>query len=456
MKVAKPFIIPMPSLLVNDLDKCLTSSPPDFAYKKIYFYLIIHYLAYRMLTAKNDTKLIEISMWLWRKKICYDVDKYLNYYKKHKFIDIDKNYKKGIQSKAYKIADKYIRVKSINEIKILPGTKLFKKIHHEYKNKRTNKYKENHLNQMRKKFFTLELDHENALEYVLKNTDNYIKGIYHLTAVYNIKDKRLLYFNRKKNGLLLKNKSRTGLSNNGRLNTNLTTLWKEIRPFIKGNYISIDLVNSQPFLLYVLINTIYNDNNTQAIMMRKIQSKSHQVFGVVNIAKYLKNRKNYNFVEDTNLSFYKEITTSGKFYEEWQNIINKKQGILKNEKKGIMDDEKRRFLKNTIFRSLFSENRKTKSKEEKIFSDFFPEVAEIIANLKTKSNKHLPVMLQQIESYLFIDCIAKELVEKGIIPLTIHDSVIVEAKHQKEALNVMKEVFKANTGVIPSFKIESL
>ena len=93
-------------------------------------------------------------------------------------------------------------MKSINEIKILPETKLFKKIYRGYKNKRINKFKENYLNQMRKKFFKLELDLEKDLQYVLKNKDNYIKGIYHLTSLYSFTDKRLLYFNRKKNGLL--------------------------------------------------------------------------------------------------------------------------------------------------------------------------------------------------------------------------------------------------------------
>ncbi len=460
MKVAKPFIIPMPSLLVANLDNCLKSSRPDFTYKKIYFYLIINYLAYRMLTEKSETKMIEISMVKWRKKICYNAGKYLNYMRKHKLIDVNNNYKKGIHSKAYKIADKYIRVKDIFEIKIQPQTKLFKKIHNEYKNKRTNKYKEDHLNQMRKKFFSLELDHNKAIKYVMENKDNYIKGIYHLTALYNFTDKRLLYFNRKKNGLMLKNKSRKGHTNNGRLNTNLTTLWKKLRSCLKGNYVSIDLVNSQPFLLYILINSINNNThipNTYTPIMKKIKEKSSQVFGIVEIGKYLKTRKNYNFVKDTNLSSsFKEITTSGKFYEEWQNIIEEKQGIHKNEKKETMDDETRKILKNTIFTILFSENRKTKSKEEKRFSESFPELAEIITNLKTKSNKHLPVMLQQIESYIFIDCIAEKLVQCGIVPLTIHDSIIVEENEQEKALEIVKQSFLESFGIVPKFKLEKL
>lgn len=61
-----------------------------------------------------------------------------------------------------------------------------------------------------------------------------------------------------------------------------------------------------------------------------------------------------------------------------------------------------------------------------------------------------------MESYIFIDCIAKDLVEAGIIPLTIHDSVLVEAKDQDRALEIIHKVFLDNFGVIPSFEVEPL
>ena len=61
-----------------------------------------------------------------------------------------------------------------------------------------------------------------------------------------------------------------------------------------------------------------------------------------------------------------------------------------------------------------------------------------------------------VESYLFIDCIAKELVNNGIVPFTIHDSVIVKAEHQLKTIDIMNEVFMKQIGVTPSFKVENL
>jgi hypothetical protein len=50
----------------------------------------------------------------------------------------------------------------------------------------------------------------------------------------------------------------------------------------------------------------------------------------------------------------------------------------------------------------------------------------------------------------------KELVENGIIPFTIHDSVIVKTKYQSNAIEIMNGVFLKQIGVIPSFDIKSL
>ena len=50
----------------------------------------------------------------------------------------------------------------------------------------------------------------------------------------------------------------------------------------------------------------------------------------------------------------------------------------------------------------------------------------------------------------------KDLVNNGIIPLTIHDSVIVKTKGQAKTIKIMNGVFMKQIGVIPSFSIKSL
>ena len=89
-----------------------------------------------------------------------------------------------------------------------------------------------------------------------------------------------------------------------------------------------------------------------------------------------------------------------------------------------------------------------------VFATVYPFIYRIVKTLKLKDYKALPIYLQKLESYLFIDCIAKRLIEAGIVPLTIHDSVIVKSEDQAKTLAIMKEVFIEQIGVTPSFKVE--
>lgn len=64
--------------------------------------------------------------------------------------------------------------------------------------------------------------------------------------------------------------------------------------------------------------------------------------------------------------------------------------------------------------------------------------------------------MQNLESYIFIDVIAKKLVEAGIIPLTIHDSIIVRSEQANNALEIIEEVFRSNFDCVPTFHIKKL
>ena len=46
------------------------------------------------------------------------------------------------------------------------------------------------------------------------------------------------------------------------------------------------------------------------------------------------------------------------------------------------------------------------------------------------------------------ECEAKKLCEVGIVPITIHDSLVVEREHEQEALKIISNVFKEAYGVV--------
>jgi len=132
--------------------------------------------------------------------------------------------------------------------------------------------------------------------------------------------------------------------------------------------------------------------------------------------------------------------------------------------KNYSGDITRKEIKKIMFKVLFSKNEYYKGYkkiipyecDKKTFSSVYPFVYEVVKILKTKDHRTLPIYLQQLESYLFIDCIAKELVDNGIIPFTIHDSVIVKSEYQEKAIEIMNRVFLKQIGVIPSFEVKNL
>ena len=50
----------------------------------------------------------------------------------------------------------------------------------------------------------------------------------------------------------------------------------------------------------------------------------------------------------------------------------------------------------------------------------------------------------------------KKRCEVGIVPITIHDSLVVEREHEQEALKIISNVFKQAYGVVPKFHEKAL
>ena len=151
-----------------------------------------------------------------------------------------------------------------------------------------------------------------------------------------------------------------------------------------------------------------------------------------------------------NLRLFYDSVLKGNFYDDFIEHYS--------------NDITRKEVKNIMFKVLFSRNeyykgyRKTipYEKDKKIFASVYPFVYEVVKALKVKNHKTLPIYLQRLESYLFIDCISKELVDNGIIPLTIHDSVIVKKEDLSITMEIIRQMFKTQLNVIPSFSFEDL
>ena len=428
MRVYKPIILYLPDLLVKELDKYLIKHPPSFKFQVVYFYFVIHYLTKMQIQYKKDEYFFLNRDYL-KTITASNIDRYIKILRAGEFILSDNIYTPGVKRLKYKINEKFI--KGLTTLELKQDSKLSKNIINQcYRGKSHYSRLKPYLRAMSNELMKVELDYEKAIKWVETNANDNQKLSY-LTSINHIKDKRFRYFKRNKT--------------NKRLDTNFTNLKSDLRQFIIGDYVSIDLKNSQPFLLSVLIDNIINNKDTLCCYLAK--KYIVKAFGIKRIKQVLLIRQNQEKHKMAKLSLYNTLVQKGLLYD---NLVK--------------DFElSRKETKDILLVVFFSRNEcETKSgytitpykKDKEVFASVFPFVYEIIKALKDKDHRTLPIYLQRLESYLFIDCIAKELVDNGIIPFTIHDSVIVKAEHQAKTIEIMNGVFKKKIGVIPSFEVK--
>ena len=212
----------------------------------------------------------------------------------------------------------------------------------------------------------------------------------------------------KKNKSLKFNKNST----NKRIDTNLTMMAKDIRKFIVGveNMSYLDLSNSQPVLFNILLKKYYRNGN-EAL---KSEIKKYYI-----------------------------TTVSGNWYEELCDIFKLDSNC----------DDDRDKAKKIWMKIAYSENGDYRILKNK-FKKRYPKINSLIEKIKTKYYKKFAIQLQKTESSIFINEICKTLVEKNIMPYSIHDGVLVSKEHQDATYNVMIEILNYHLGSIPTISID--
>ena len=256
--------------------------------------------------------------------------------------------------------------------------------------------------------------------------------------------------------------------NKGRVYSTLTYLKKDFRQFIIGDLVLIDVKNSQPFLLNQLIlflfgslrevkinNITDSTNNTLPLLCDKyFDYDLIKLFGIKALRKILKIHHSLNKEDLVNLNAFAEAVNTGMLYDDMVRVF-KEQG-----KSYTRDDMKELML--TVFYSKNEIERKygkfePYKKDKELFYEAYPVIAKIVKLLKSKndkSNATLSVLLLNIESRIIIDTAAKELVEAGIVPHTIHDAIVVEREHQQKAIEILSSVYNRFFGTVPRLKID--
>ena len=360
--------------------------------KTNYLIDIVHNLILKYYFKKENR--FALNATILKDKYGYLYNYYINYLVTNGILILKTNYQNGVTSRIYAL-DENIFIDKIKRYKNLDKVLLKK-----YKNKFVDMI---HINDTSKlslieplikeklvsDLFSVKIEYDRAIFFLdaLKHQDIdiYNRNIYSVDC---INDKHIFYH----------------FDDYGRMHTNYTIL----KSFIRKNCLlidgeetcEIDIPNSQPLFLTKIIDM------------------------------------DSNLVDQKELLLFKELTTSGTYYQYVMNQLGES-----NKKK----------VKEMTYKVLFGRNIAS-SKVDKNFKKLFPTIHQFIKNYKKENGDYrvLAYDLQKAESDLVFNTVIKKVMQfyPEIKLITIHDSIVIPRKYKEEVNQIfeieLKKEFNIN------------
>ena len=274
------------------------------------------------------------------------------------------------------------------------------------------------------------------------------------------------------------------ISENGRFHSILTNMRSVLRNFLTFNgerLVSIDVKNSQPYLISLLLqphfwrgkNGFKNfEKSTFCISKSK---KKPRFSSIINLEDSSKSKNNFKTIKIDSLAIYKEVSyfmlleisntlvntsfdtyienvLGGVFYETLQEAFREQLGHTIKDRKEV---------KSAVFQLLFTPNRfygQKQAEPKRLFAQIYPEVYAVLKAIKKEDATLLPRLLQQIESHVILKVVAKRMqkLHPKVPIFTIHDSIVTTASNQLLVEQVMRDAFTTTVGFSPKLATEFL
>lgn len=234
----------------------------------------------------------------------------------------------------------------------------------------------------------------------------------------------------------------------------ITQCKREIRNTITINgqpVIAIDLSNSQPTLLTLVLNhnfwTAAEGFKAADIPYLGIQDmfKTESQFAL-----FIKMCRNAHNNENTRIEIqeFVRLVSTGEFYSAFRLRLQEKLGIT------IASDKD---VKPMLFTVLFTSNHfisHPAAAPKRVFQEWFPTVYDLTKRIKSKAPNNLPILLQRLESYIMFNRIVARIArERPDLPfIPIHDSIAAINGEEGYIEQVMSEELTACLGFTPHFK----
>lgn len=240
-----------------------------------------------------------------------------------------------------------------------------------------------------------------------------------------------------------------------RFYSTITSMNKEFRPAVtwRGHpLVTVDISNSQPYLLAALLNPDFwvDDGKVRATVTLKDlpysgnYSHTYPLTDIITLCNFLEDNQPPDMVK------FKQIVTSGKFYEQLARLLPKPKGG-----RVYTRDEMKRLM----FTVLFSSNEAINqgwAKPKRDFAKLFPSVNDLIRLVQANGNDGLPCLLQRLESYLVFNLVLPRIeVEMPDMPVfTIHDGIVTLKGQERKVAQILREELYYATNNMPSYKYD--
>lgn len=441
-KYQKQFNISLPTSLYDEVKSSIETHAPSFEYEIEGFYGILWDITTGLVNHNN--RMVPLSSVILQQKYGKHYRNMLDYMLIKDIIIENNQYNEG-KCRTYGIKTK-LNISSINDMTTIPidldsnyGKYVKKRHNHEQK---LAKGKQSHIRELRNAFYKIKYNDTGALA-ELENNKNLLSNEQFI-AIYDdilsFNNKNLMYFKRN--------------DCNYRIDNNLTSLKSCLKKYIISDIplYQLDLKNSQPVLFNIILDIIsklINDNLDEDETYYTLCYKNKYIKETISlIYQWIKKDSKWVDILKKEIPLYKENTSNGKWYNHLADIYNKHYHT----------DVFTRDISKSLWMALaYSGNYSEKYNKSKVaFEKEYKGIGKLLRKFKQKEYNQLAIFLQQIESKIFIDGIAKKLCERGIVPFTIHDSIIVNENQLEETRDVMIEVLRQNLGFTPIIDTEAL
>ncbi len=314
---------------------------------------------------------------------------------------------------------------------------------------------------------------DGAFDYVIKLKSVLLEKVNQFDGDKDEMTKRVNYTIKEMNSkirAIQKKRFRPSVSkSNHRLNSVVTTLYRELRYYLRINgnkLVEVDLKSSQPYVLgSILTNSFFSgDSNIDFSLIRIYPQLYNQLNYIVSKSttditslignSLYNNKKGFpkyfmsggldNCLE---IQSYRSLPFEEGFYPHLNNTF-------------LNGDFETQKVKDNVMLLLNLQNLRTRDNIVLIqqFKKHFPNINSFIESINNLNSfkSAIAILLQRSESYLFLLIGCKAVNERlpDVPYLTIHDSILIEEQYCEVVTPILKESLNSITGIEPGVSVK--